>query len=131
MIRLTPQVYLGRIPGQFYSVSEIRPEQALVLEQHLPTGGKTSWSFTLRAARTHGTRLIVRSRTSTPQSLAKRIARQTELLLLEPGYFVMERGMLRGIRKRAPHLARLRSGQARAAKSAVLRDRGVESWLGV
>jgi hypothetical protein len=29
------------------------------------------------------------------------VAREVELLLLEPGYFVMERGMLRGLKKRA------------------------------
>ena len=39
--------------------------------------------------------------TSAPAKLAETIARQIELLLLEPGYFLMERGMLRGIRKRA------------------------------
>jgi len=50
-----------------------------------------------------------------PQKLAKRIARQAELLFLEPGYFVMERGMLRGLRRRAS-LARRRSGSG-AAKS--------------
>jgi hypothetical protein len=45
-----------------------------------------------------------RSRSATAHRtapLAERVARQVELLLLEPGYFVMERGMLRGIRKRA------------------------------
>jgi hypothetical protein len=43
----------------------------------------------------------VRARSSAPERLAEGIGRQVELLLLEPGYFVMERGMLLGIRKRA------------------------------
>jgi hypothetical protein len=100
-IRLTPDLYLGRIPGQFYRVTEIRPEHALVMLQELPTGALSSWSFTLRPSDATRTRLIVRARTSTPRSPATRIARQIELLVLEPGYFVMERGMLRGIRTRA------------------------------
>lgn len=36
-IRLTPEVYLGRVPGQYYVVKEIRPEEALVMLQELPT----------------------------------------------------------------------------------------------
>jgi hypothetical protein len=100
-IRLTPELYLGRIPGQFYRVEEIRPERALVMLQELPTGALSSWSFILRPSGAARTRLIVRGRTSAPANLAEKIARQIELLLLEPGYFVMERGMVRGIRKRA------------------------------
>jgi hypothetical protein len=106
-IRLTPEVYLGRIPGQFYVVREISPEHALVMLQQLPTGGLASWSFVLRPSGATRTRLVARARTSAPASLAERVARQVELLLLEPGYFVMERGMLRGIRKRAERGSRL------------------------
>jgi hypothetical protein len=38
-IRLTPDVYLGRIPGQFYRVVEIHPKRALVMLEELPGGG--------------------------------------------------------------------------------------------
>lgn len=100
-IRLTPEVYLGRIPGQSYDVKEIVPEHALVLLQQLPTGGLNSWSFILRPGSATRTRLIVRGRRSAPVSVAERIALQIELVLLEPGYFIMERGMLRGIKTRA------------------------------
>jgi hypothetical protein len=100
-IRLTPEVYLGRIPGQFYVVKEIRPEHALVMLQELPTGALSSWSFILSPSGASWTRLMVRGRTSASATPAGRIARQIELLLLEPGYFFMEHGMLRGIRKRA------------------------------
>lgn len=100
-IRLTPEVYLGRIPGQYYRVTEIRPERALVMLQELPTGGLSSWSFNLRPLGGGATRLLVRGRSSAPSMRAERVAREVELLLLEPGYFVMERGMLRGLKKRA------------------------------
>jgi hypothetical protein len=100
-IRLTPELYLGRIPGQFYRVTEIRPERALVLLQELPTGGLNSWSFNLRPVGPGGTRLVVRGRSSAPATFGEKFARAAELLLLEPGYFVMERGMLRGVRSRA------------------------------
>jgi hypothetical protein len=36
-----------------------------------------------------------------PAGRLAKLAREVELLLLEPGYFVIERGMLRGIKKRA------------------------------
>lgn len=100
-VRLTPEPYLGRLPGQFYTVSEIRPGEALVMLQQLPTGGRTSWSFIVRARADGTTRLLVRTRASAPTEARARVARALELLLLEPGYFLMERGMLRGIRRRA------------------------------
>jgi hypothetical protein len=100
-VRLTPEVYLGGIPGQAYRVEEIRPNEALVMMQRLPAGGLTSWSFILRPRPGGDTRLVVRARASAPAGPAERVARRTELLLLEPGYFVMERGMLRGLRRRA------------------------------
>jgi hypothetical protein len=82
-------------------VEEIRPERALVMLQQLPTGALSSWSFILRPRDGNRTRLIVRSRTSGPAGFTARWARALELLLLEPGYFVMERGVLRGIKRRA------------------------------
>ena len=102
---IDPDVYLGHLPGQYYRVTEIRPEEALVMVQELPTGALSTWSFNLRSHGQHTTRLIVRGRTSAPSGLAARVARQLELLLLEPGYFVMERGMLRGIRRRGQRAA--------------------------
>jgi hypothetical protein len=60
----------------------------------------TSWSFILQPSG-DGTRLIVRGRASSAESFFQSLSRMLELLLLEPGYFVMERGMLRGIKKRA------------------------------
>jgi hypothetical protein len=99
-IRLTPDVYLDRIPGQFYRVVEIQPQRALVMLEELPSGGLTSWSFILQPSG-GSTRMIVRARASSAESFLQWLSRTVELLLLEPGYFVMERGMLRGIKKRA------------------------------
>ena len=101
LIRLTPDPYLGRIPGQSYEVREVRPQQALVLLQELPSGGATTWSFILRDADGGSTRLLVRARDSAPPHRRGRVARRVEQLLLGPGYLVMDRGMLRGIRRRA------------------------------
>jgi hypothetical protein len=104
-VRLTPDPYLGRLPGQYYTVTEIRPREALVMVQRLPTGAITTWSFVVRAQAATDSRLLVRARASAPARASARAQRALELLLLEPGYFVMERGMLRGIKRRAEGLA--------------------------
>lgn len=57
-----------------------------------------SWAFILAPIDEATTRLIVRFRADWRQSLAGRVARYK---LLEPMHFVMERGMLRGIKRRA------------------------------
>jgi hypothetical protein len=100
-IRLTPDPYLGRVPGQYYEVEDILPQQALVLRQQPPGGGSNSWSFVLASLDRDRTRLIVRGRRSAPAGVGARIAQAAELLALGPGYFVMERGMLLGIKRRA------------------------------
>jgi hypothetical protein len=69
--------------------------------QELPGGGTLSWSLIVRALPVDRTRLLVRNRTSPKTGLGARLARRVELLLLEPGYFFMERGMLHGIKRRA------------------------------
>jgi hypothetical protein len=120
-IRLTPEFYLGRVPGQFYRVAEILPGRALVLVQQPPAGGSITWSFVLRRVPPNRTRLIVRSRRSAPPSTFGRIMQRLELLLLEPGYFVMERGMLRGIKRRAESSG-VRSRSVRAAQPAAVRE---------
>jgi hypothetical protein len=103
-VRLTPDPYLTRIPGQYYTITEVQPGEALVMLQQLPTGATASWSFVLRAQGSAETRLLVRARASQPRRASARILRALELLLLEPGYFVMERGMLLGIKRRAEKL---------------------------
>jgi uncharacterized protein YndB with AHSA1/START domain len=111
-VRLTPDPYLGRLPGPYYTVTEVRPTDTLVMVQRLPTGAITSWSFILRARDERETRLLVRARDSQPARASARAQRALELLLLEPGYFIMERGMLHGIKPRAETLAAGRRGRA-------------------
>jgi hypothetical protein len=57
-----------------------------------------SWAFVVEPIDQQTSRLIVRWRAAWRQTAAARVAR---LLLLEPAHFVMERGMLVGIRRRA------------------------------
>jgi hypothetical protein len=59
-----------------------------------------TWSFTLRPMFDGATRLLLRTRANYgPHGfLARAMA-----LLLEPTHFVMERGMLLGIKRRAEH----------------------------
>jgi len=90
-IRLTPDPYLGR-RGQFMTVAEVRPEHALVLRQTLPNGTTGTWALVLRAEGHRDTRLLSRRR-GTRASLFDRA--------MAPGYVLMDRGVLRGIRARA------------------------------
>lgn len=89
-VRLTPDPYHG-LPGQFLVVAEIQPQRALVFRQILPNGSPGTWSFVL-IQHNDMTRLLFRRRGTRP-SLFDRI--------MAPGYVLMDRGMLRGIRSRA------------------------------
>lgn len=103
-VRLTPDPYLGR-PGQRMIVEEIRTREALVFRQTLPTGATASWSFRLFELGPDSTRLVMRRRGTHP-SLFDR--------LMAPGYVVMDRGVLSGIRRRAEaHFGRSRRKMAR------------------
>jgi hypothetical protein len=102
-IRLTPDPYLGQ-PGQLMTVAEIQPERALVLRQTLPNGSPASWAFLLRTEGHGRTRILMRRRGGGP-TLFDRV--------MAPGYALMDRGMLHGLRQRAEgdqsHEARTRS----------------------
>ena len=59
-----------------------------------------TWAFTLRPSRDGATRLVIRTRGAyRPHGLLAPVM----VLLLEPVHFVMERGMLLGIKRRAEH----------------------------
>jgi hypothetical protein len=124
-IRLTPEAYLGRIPGQYYRVTEIGPERTLVMLQQLPTGGLSSWRFNLRPLGASAARLLVRARPRPLSTRADRVAREVELLLLEPGYFVMERGMLRGLKTRAERTHGITGVAAREQRDRLRRAPGI------
>jgi hypothetical protein len=90
-VRLTPDPYLG-FPGQFMTVVEVRRPHALVFRQTLPNGGTGSWTFELHRQGKDATRVLVRRRGDRP-SLFDRV--------MVPGYMIMDRGVLQGIRRRA------------------------------
>ncbi len=61
-----------------------------------------TWTFALRPLSDGATRLLVRTRADyRPRAVLAPVVR----LLLEPIHFVMERGMLMGIKRRAEHAA--------------------------
>lgn len=96
LIRLTPDPYLGR-PGQYLIAAHVGPPRALVFRQVLPNNAIGSWAFVLRPGPGNSTRLLFRRRSSGP-SLFDRVA--------TPGYYLMDMGMLAGIRQRAERSAR-------------------------
>lgn len=81
-------------------VVDIQPNHALVLrcgEVDEPCLG--AWQFVLRELPEGKTRLIMRERRSANESIHSMLPN----LILEPGYLIMDRGMLLGIKDRAEH----------------------------
>jgi hypothetical protein len=72
------------------------PGRSLVLVDELPSGCTTTWAFGLRPLGRGRTRLVLRRGGTEPGAFERALN-----ALLEPGYFVMDRGMLRGIKRRA------------------------------
>jgi hypothetical protein len=83
-----------------FTVIEMLPEQAMIIghypanEAERANGASLSysWAFVLQPVDADTTRLVVRTRTSVEAGWMK---------LIELPSFIMERGMLRGIRERA------------------------------
>ncbi len=78
-----------------YIVAAIDPGRALVLGHHPqedPGGWSDTWAFVLRPIDDQATRLVLRTRSAIAESWWR---------IIEPGVFLMEQGMLRGIRDRA------------------------------
>jgi hypothetical protein len=94
-VRLTPDPYFGQ-RGQFMTVAEIQPERALVFRQTLPNGSPASWAFLLLPKADRMTRVVMRRRGGDP-TLFDRV--------MAPGYTLMDRGVLRGLRQRAEKTA--------------------------
>jgi hypothetical protein len=95
-IWLTPETYLGRIPGQAWRVAAIDPGHVLVLEQRPPENPHPgTWSLVLETAGARRTRLISRHCTPPPSGLVARAVAWFWSLSS-----VMERGMLLGIKRR-------------------------------
>jgi hypothetical protein len=90
---------MGRGPNWPVRIAE--PERALVLE---PVKGRITWSFYLLTRSERETLLVTRVRCAPPASLAERIS----MMIMTPAAFVMTRGMLLGIKRRAETLERAR-----------------------
>lgn len=87
--RLCPE---GSGPPIVYTVARLEPNRAFVVGVHEAASWQHTWAFVLEPQADGSSRLIVRSRTQTAQ------AWQT---LIEFGEFIMERGMMLGIKERA------------------------------
>ncbi len=83
-------------PEQFgpppYTVAEIKPNQAVVLGHQENGKWVEIWQFVLVPQPDNSTRLVLRSRTNAVGGFWD---------VIHPGIFIMERGMLSGIRDRA------------------------------
>lgn len=94
VVRLCPE---GSGPPLVYVVKELRPPRALVLAVEAQGRPATTWAFDLERVGSDGTRLLVRNRTGRAQAWQE---------LIEPGVFVMEHGLMRGVAARATRSTR-------------------------
>jgi hypothetical protein len=90
----TQRSYLGgRFGALGWRVHALEPERVIGLEK---------WgTFVLRPVDSSTTRLIVRTRGASQPTAAEFLLAPTNVFVFEPAHFIMERGMLRGIRDRA------------------------------
>lgn len=94
-VRAAPPNYLGGIFGHDvgWRVAGVEPGRVLVLE---------NWgAFVLQPLDDSTTRLYVRTRGEGEPSVAAVVLAPVSLLVIEPAHFIMQRGMLLGIRDRA------------------------------
>jgi hypothetical protein len=117
----TPEDYLTPHVGP--TVTAIEPNRSLVLnlgEPGKPCPG--TWQFVLDERPAGSTRLILRSRTSTESPLLVRLSD----LVMEPGYLIMSRRMLVGIKRRAESLTRHPDEMAASKNEAAIDPGSVE-----
>jgi len=118
-IWMTSERYLGRLPGQFWSVRQVLPGRALVMERKPPQSPqRATWSLVLEPSADGTTRLLDRHRSEPRAGLTGSLSDAFWLV----GTFLMERGMLRGMKARADQLSR-DPGRSRAREEAGA-DRG-------
>jgi hypothetical protein len=99
-IRATQPDYLGGIFGDSlgWRVSYVEPGAGLILD---------NWgTFALLPVDSNTTRLLIRTRGDGAPSLAGLLLGPLSVFGLEPAHFIMQRGMLRGIRDRAERSVR-------------------------
>lgn len=85
--------YIRRFEPLGWIVETLEPNRALVVRS---VPGTWSWSLNLEPTGNHATRLIVRERKRNPAWW-----RPFDLLIYEPAHFIMETGVLHGIKDRA------------------------------
>jgi hypothetical protein len=115
---LAPPGWMGIEGGMRLPVVDLVPGRRIVLRQSPPDSPWDGvWSFHVRSRGT-GSRLLVHSRTARPEGLA----RTASLVLAPVGRLVtgvMERGMMRGIKRRAERTAVAVASPAVGAPAAV------------
>ncbi len=94
---LKPGDKVKMCPGDFgprpFDVAAVLPNQAVILGHQKQDGAwSDTWQFVLQPAGDGVTRLILRSRAAQPDGFS---------VIIHPGIFIMERGMLSGIKERA------------------------------
>jgi hypothetical protein len=97
LVRATQPDYLGgRFGSQLgWRVNEVVPGRAIVLER---------WgAFVLRPVDSTTTKLHIRLRGEGRPSAMAAVFMPFDILVFEPAHFIMERGMLLGIKRRAEH----------------------------
>ena len=88
----------GKIGKLGWRISAIEPERVLVLEK---------WgAFVLRPIDSNTTRLIIRTREPGTRNALAFVLSPFSVFVFEPAHFIMQRGMLRGIRDRAERAVR-------------------------
>ena len=98
LVRATQRDYLGGLFGSEpgWRVARLDPGRAMVLEQ---------WgAFVVHSAHDGRTRLHVRLRGDGRPGWAALVGAPAGLVVFEPAHFIMERGMLRGIKRRAERM---------------------------
>lgn len=106
LVRATQPDYLGGVFGNDlgWHITQIEPGRAIVLE---------NWgAFVLSPIDGATTRMHIRTRGSGIPTLAGIAVTPLSLLVFEPAHFIMERGMLLGIKRRAEAMSRARGPRA-------------------
>lgn len=107
-VRLAPEGWMGLADGMAMPVARIDAGRCIVLRQEPPDSPWDGvWSFHVRPEGPGRCRLVVRSRTARADGLA-RVGALVGSLVFDPVTFIMERGMLLGIKQRAEQVGRAR-----------------------
>ena len=99
LVRAVPDDYLGGVFGSEvgWRIVALQPQRAMVLDK---------WgAFIVRPLDSATTRLHIRQRNPGAPTMAGNFLAPLGLLFFEPAHFIMQRAMLRGIKRRAERMA--------------------------